>query len=111
MPPLVSVRADKADQIPSDYALFQNYPNPFNSSTAISFQLTAISLIKLTVYDILGRELASLVDGVRAAGTHTVQWNPGTSPSGLYVCRLTAMEAGGGASKQHVRTIKMLLLK
>ncbi|HCA82043.1 MAG TPA: hypothetical protein DEP53_20120 [Bacteroidetes bacterium] len=111
LPPLVSVRADGAGQLPKGYVLLQNYPNPFNPGTAISFQLSDISLVKLTVYDILGREVANLVDGVHAAGTHALHWNAGSLPSGIYVCRLTLMDAGGGGSRRDVRAIKMLLLR
>jgi flagellar hook assembly protein FlgD len=68
--------------------LLQNYPNPFNPTTAISYQLSAVSSVKLNVYDALGREVARLVDGQKPAGVHTVVWNAQNCPSGVYVCRM-----------------------
>ena len=57
----------------------------------IRFEIADLGLVRLVVYDILGREVATLVDGVRPAGTYTVLWNPGGSlPSGVYFYRLTA---------------------
>lgn len=111
LPPLVSVEPDADGQMPSEFALLQNFPNPFNPETAISFQLSAVSMVKLAVYDVLGREVAGLEDGIRTAGTHALRWNAGSLPSGLYVCRLSVTEAGGGRTQQQVRAIKMLLLK
>lgn len=77
-----------AGDIPAQYALNQNYPNPFNPSTAISYQLSAVSRVSLKVFDLLGREIATLVNGTIAAGTHTVQWNALSQPSGVYMYRL-----------------------
>ena len=76
--------------LPSEFRLFQNYPNPFNPSTAISFQLSAISFVNLAVYDVLGREIAILENGVRQAGMHTVRWDASGIPSGVYVYELRA---------------------
>ena len=81
--------------IPGDLLLDQNYPNPFNPSTAISYQLTAASDVTLKVFDLLGREIVTLVNGTAAAGRYTVVWNAQngngeTVSSGVYMCRLTA---------------------
>jgi formylglycine-generating enzyme required for sulfatase activity len=89
--------------LPQGFQLLQNYPNPFNPSTAISYQLTAISHVRLAIYDALGRNVATLVDEVKPAGTHSVSWNAQEFPSGLYVYRLVAGDQR--TSK------KMLLLK
>ncbi len=81
------------NEIPSIYSLAQNYPNPFNPSTNIQFSLPVSGVITLKVYDILGQEVASLVDGTIAAGTHNIVWN-GTNmnnvqvPSGIYIYSL-----------------------
>jgi len=89
--------------IPQKFALEQNYPNPFNPSTEISYQLAEHSTVKLAVYDLLGREVAELVNGVEQAGPHTVRFNGQSLSSGAYLCRL---EAGG---KTAVR--RMILMK
>ena len=94
--------------IPATFDLRQNYPNPFNPSTAISYQLSGISQVTLKVYDMLGREVATLVDAIGTPGTHTAIWdgknNRGeTVASGIYLYQLQA-----GTS---VMTRKMVLLK
>jgi endo-1,4-beta-xylanase len=89
---------ETTQHIPTDFSLSQNYPNPFNPATAISFQLpapsgaegSAVSFVKLTVSDILGREVATLVKEQRQAGTYTVHWNASGLPSGMYFYRLQA---------------------
>jgi len=78
----------QAGGIPSRYSLNQNYPNPFNPSTAISYQLSANSRVSLKVFDLLGREIATLVNGTFSAGSHTVQWDASSQPSGVYMYRL-----------------------
>jgi len=89
--------------IPEHYALDQNYPNPFNPSTAISFQLSANSKVMLKVFDLLGREIVTLVDGALAPGAHTVRWDASSRPSGVYMYRL---EVNGTST-----TKKMVLTK
>lgn len=76
--------------VPGAYALRQNYPNPFNPTTRISFDLPEPSEVRLTVYDMLGRRVAVLVDGVSEPGTHTVGFDATGHPSGLYFYRLDA---------------------
>jgi len=90
--------------VPSTSELFTPYPNPFNASIVISYQLSAASLINLTVYDITGREAANLVDGYESAGNHEVIFDAKDLVSGVYFVRLTV---DGGQSM--VR--KMVLLK
>jgi hypothetical protein len=79
-------------RIPESFMLEQNYPNPFNPSTEIRFKIPRSSFIRLTVYDILGREVARLADGHFQAGTYSLKWNASSCPAGIYVSRL---EAGG----------------
>jgi hypothetical protein len=72
--------------------LFQNYPNPFNPSTTISYQLTAVSFVSLKVYDVLGREVATLVERLKEAGTHSVMFNGSKLSSGVYFYRLNVSD-------------------
>jgi type IX secretion system substrate protein len=74
--------------IPERATLLQNYPNPFNSSTVITYGLPSPASTSLKIYDLLGREVATLVSGVQEAGWHTVEWNGDQSASGLYLCRI-----------------------
>ena len=76
--------------IPKDFRLFQNYPNPFNPATMISYQLPVSSVVLLKVFDALGREVATLDSGVRAAGNHEVSWFASEYASGIYFYRLQA---------------------
>jgi len=71
--------------IPKDYVLEQNYPNPFNPVTTIRFSIPKMVPVRLTVYDITGREVARLIDEVLNAGYHTIQWNASGVPSGIYI--------------------------
>jgi hypothetical protein len=91
------------EDVPADVYLFQNYPNPFNPSTAIGFQVTAYSHVRLSVYDLLGREVATLVNEVKQPGTYEVTWDAGGFSSGVYLYRL---QAGG-----FVETRKLLLIR
>lgn len=72
------------------FRLEQNYPNPFNPSTVITFRLAKATEVKLTVYNPLGQEIATLVNEKREAGTHTVQFDAAEFPSGVYVYKLVA---------------------
>ncbi len=70
--------------------LYQNYPNPFNPLTIINYQLPIGNWVTLTVYDLLGREVAKLLDGELNPGEHSVVFDAKGLPSGVYVYRLTA---------------------
>jgi hypothetical protein len=83
--------------------LHQNFPNPFNPSTEIRWKIPDVRLVRLNVFDILGREVAVLVNEVKDGGTHSVSFDAGDLPSGVYYCRLVA-----GASRQ---TRKMVFIK
>jgi alpha-glucosidase (family GH31 glycosyl hydrolase) len=86
-----------------NFRLNQNYPNPFNPTTVINYQLPAVSEVKLIVYDILGRNVATLVEGRQGPGSHTVEWHAEGMASGVYFVRL---QAGPFAA-----TKKLVLLK
>jgi hypothetical protein len=85
-----SVSKDQTDEIPGKYELSQNYPNPFNPSTSISFNLLSKSFVSLKIFDLLGREVATVVSDNLSAGNHTQQWNANGMPSGVYFYRLQA---------------------
>jgi len=88
---------------PKDFSLFQNYPNPFNPSTKISWQSPVNSHQTLKVYDVLGNEVATLVNEFRNAGRYEIDFNASSLSSGIYFCKL---EAG-----DFIQTKKMVFLK
>jgi len=83
-------KTEEPPSLPKEYALEQNYPNPFNSSTTIRFSLPQRSHVTLKVLDVLGREVATLVDGEMEAGEHTVIYNAKDLASGVYFYQLQA---------------------
>jgi hypothetical protein len=87
----------------SDFQLHQNYPNPFNPTTAIKYQIPEISLVTLKVYDVLGSEIATLVNEEKHSGSYEIEFNATTLPSGIYFYKL---QAGS-----FVETKKMILMK
>ncbi|MEO0293366.1 MAG: FG-GAP-like repeat-containing protein [candidate division WOR-3 bacterium] len=95
-------------ELPSIYCLSQNYPNPFNSRTTISYSIGIRSYVSLKIYDVLGREIVTLVDGIKEAGKHIVEWDGMNLlgqkvNSGIYFYRLKSKE-------NFVITKKMILL-
>ena len=86
IPPETAVFQKQA--VVSNYDLLQNYPNPFNPTTTISYTLQKTSDVKLAVYDLLGHEVAMLVNDKKPAGTHTVQFDGANLTSGIYIYKL-----------------------
>lgn len=78
------------DELPTQFGLSQNYPNPFNPGTSFEFQVSGFEFVSLKVLDLLGREVAILVQGNRRPGRYRVQWNASGLPSGVYFYRLRA---------------------
>ena len=70
----------------------QNYPNPFNPSTSITYKLPSESYVKLNVYDMSGREVARLVDGIKEKGSHIIVFNASSLSSGIYIYKIDAGE-------------------
>ena len=101
---LVDVKPDK-NKIPAEFSLMQNYPNPFNPSTIISWQIAVSSYVTLKVYDMLGREVATLVDEFQQAGIHNSTFNITnlSLTSGVYYYTLRA--------GNYIETKKMVLIK
>jgi outer membrane protein assembly factor BamB len=100
---VTSVKERKeTDHTPGEYGL-ENYPNPFNPTTTIRYELAMSSSVSLKIFNILGQDIATLVDGQKVAGSYTVQWNASNVPGGIYFYRLKAGE--------FVETKKMMLLR
>jgi hypothetical protein len=89
--------------LPTSFALHQNYPNPFNPTTVIPYDLASTSRVRITVYDVTGRPVASLLDVQQNAGRHQVAFNAAGLPSGVYMVRL---EAGGQLMVRKLTLIK-----
>jgi hypothetical protein len=92
-----------AGDLPASFALLQNYPNPFNPGTTISYRLASGSRVVLRVFDLLGQEVALLVNNTQPPGTYSIAWYPEGLASGVYLYRL---DAGGGST-----TRSMMLLR
>lgn len=99
----ITTAIEKEDANVENFTLAQNYPNPFNPTTTIVYSLPKSSLVKLEIYDLLGRKIATLVNEEKRSGTYKVTWNAGNIPSGVYFYKISV----GGYSK----TNKMILLK
>ena len=100
--PVVSSVSDEG-QIIDGLILHQNYPNPFNATTTIQYEIPVGGPASLKIYNVLGQELSTLVEGESPAGIHRVSWNASQLPSGIYLCRL---ESGGRST-----TTKLVLMK
>ena len=85
------------------FELKANYPNPFNPTTTIEYSIGMAGQTRLMVYDIMGREIAMLVNEYRPMGTHKIVWNASSMPSGIYFYRLE--------TSSFTRTQKMVLMK
>jgi photosystem II stability/assembly factor-like uncharacterized protein len=84
--------AQQSEAVPKGYTLFQNYPNPFNPTTTMGYQLGKGSHVNLIIHDMLGRVIATVVDGYQSAGTYQVPFNGAQLPSGMYFYTLRAGE-------------------
>jgi hypothetical protein len=95
--------------VPQEFELYQNYPNPFNPTTTIRYDIPMTAHVKITVYDMLGQEVGTLIDGVQTASKYAVEWNPAGLGSGVYFMRIVAQSQDGNGS--FVATKKMVFLK
>ena len=95
--------ATESGELPRKVELLQNYPNPFNPSTTISYKLARQGPVALRVYDVLGREVRTLVDAVQSAGSYEVRLDAADLPSGMYLYRLETSEATVSRSMLLVR--------
>jgi len=104
----IVVFAGKTEEIPKKFELYQNYPNPFNLETTIEYELPYDSWVSLKIYNVLGQEIKTLVEGFKEAGKHKIIWDGRNDTgqvvtSGVYLCRMVS----GTFSK----TVKMILAK
>ena len=99
------------NSLPTKFELYQNYPNPFNPTTAISYQLPAFSHVTLKIYDVLGREVETLVNKNKPAGKYTVEFNGEGLASGVYFYKLTAVTRSGNQTGDFSKVKKLMLLK
>ncbi len=100
---------EETDVFPETFALSQNYPNPFNPSTTIRYQLPEASRVTIKVFNVVGQEVATLVDDVQSAGARSVEFNSSGLASGVYHYRITATATETGASFTGAR--QMMVLK
>ncbi len=91
------------NNIPGEYRLEQNYPNPFNPLTKISYSLPKAGDVKLIIFDIIGREAATLINGFIVAGNHSVDFDASNLSSGVYMYKIQAGD--------FTETKKMILIK
>lgn len=103
LPAIITGTENNFAEVPKNYSLSQNYPNPFNPTTKITFAIPKSELVVLKVFDVLGREVKTLVNEVRQAGSYTIDFNASTLSSGVYFYRLTA--------GNYVETKSMTLIK
>ncbi len=99
----VNDEQNKNIKLPDSFSLSQNYPNPFNPSTNIGFRISEFGFVTLKVYNILGKEITTLVSTELSPGSYNVKWNASNYPSGIYFYKITA--------DKYSQTRKMILLK
>jgi hypothetical protein len=107
---LVSVQSEKSI-MPATFALSQNYPNPFNPSTTIRYDVPVEAKVTLTIYDMLGRKIQTLVDRQVKPGVYAETWNASSMASGAYYYRIDARDATPGSGRRFSETKRLVLLK
>lgn len=106
----VALRITGSAALPRTFALDQNYPNPFNPQTVIQYQLPVDSRVELKIYNTLGEQVATLIDGEQPAGYKSVTWNGANFASGVYFCRLHAVGVAD-AKNNFTQTRKLVLIR
>lgn len=100
---VTGVESESSNNSPNKFALDQNYPNPFNPSTTIKYSIPKMSFVTIKIYDVLGREVQTLINEQKSAGNYSAVFNANNFPSGIYFYRIQAGD--------FVQTKKMVLLK
>jgi len=108
---VVTEISETVNHLPEFYALHQNYPNPFNPNTKIKYQIPELSLVILKVYDVLGNEIATLVNDEKQAGHYEIEFDATGLSSGIYFYKLQVGSPSTSSGQSFVKTKKMLLLK
>jgi len=113
---VVSAEDEQTAALPKEFSLEQNYPNPFNPETAINYAIPQNSSVRLTIYNILGQKISTLIDEQKSSGVYSVSWNGRNDTgnqvaSGLYFYRLEARHINNGNQRIFVDAKKMLLLR
>ena len=115
---ITSVESNKRNTTAPTYVLSQNYPNPFNPETIINYQLTTRlparqvnNFVSIKVYDVLGNEVASLVNEEKPAGSYSVKFDGSNLSSGIYFYKLQVIDPESSSGQGFVQTKKMILLK
>ena len=103
--------AQKENSIPIEFSLDQNYPNPFNPTTTIQFTLPEASRVTLKLFDILGRELVTLVDKELATGVHKVLFDATDFASGVYFYRIQAESENSDSKQAFLQSRKLIFIK
>lgn len=101
----------KSNQLPSEFALLQNYPNPFNPTTHIDYQLPFRGRVVLKVYDVLGREVETLINTDQQAGYHSVIFDGSNFPSGVYFYKMEVEYSSGEELRKFIDIKKLVLIK
>ena len=101
----------KSKKVPVYFSLSQNYPNPFNPSTNIKFQIAKLSGVKLIIYDVLGREITTLINEQLKPGTYETEWDGSNYSSGVYFYKLVVSGAEALKTADYTETRKMVLIK
>jgi hypothetical protein len=103
--------SNSGSEVPQEFHLFQNYPNPFNPVTTINYDLPAAGVVRLVVYDILGKEIDMLINEKQTAGKYKVTWDASNYPSGVYFYKLVVSGAEPLTTPDYTNTKKMILIK
>ena len=98
-------------KVPGVFKLYQNYPNPFNPVTNIKYEVPLRSKVKLTIFDVNGREVAVLLNEVQGAGTYSADWDASNFSSGVYFYVLKAGDPSTGSGLSYSESKKMVLIK
>ncbi len=100
-----------SDLVPKAFKLEQNFPNPFNPATTIVFELPSQSIVSLSIFNVLGERVATLVNETLSAGRYQIQWSARGISSGVYIYRLVAKSIASGSPSEFTQSRKILLLR